>query len=133
MFLCKLLIQLDFCCLRGEVCFAWEKDKGIQTMILVSGIFFCFGKSSPVVFVRCEAGLVYQRWQNVGQKFCAKISVDGIWPGFCFFGNISFLVSVACVNMVCCCNLARITLHFAFNFETSFLKVSVVLLVLGET
>lgn len=52
---------------------------------------------------------------------------------FAFFGNISFLVSVACVSMVCCCNLARITLHFAFNFETSFLKVSVVLLALGET
>lgn len=33
-FLCKSLIQLGFsCCLRGEVCFAWKKDRGMQKMM----------------------------------------------------------------------------------------------------
>ncbi|KAM6086332.1 UDP-GalNAc:beta-1,3-N-acetylgalactosaminyltransferase 2 isoform 3-T3 [Theristicus caerulescens] len=32
------VITLDFsCCLRGEVCFAWEKDKGMQKVMLQAG------------------------------------------------------------------------------------------------
>lgn len=42
-FLCKSLIELGFsCCLRGEVCFAWENNRGMQKMMLVSAIFFRF-------------------------------------------------------------------------------------------
>lgn len=70
----------------------------------------------------------------MGQKSCAKIPIDGIKPVFCILAVCLFSCrNVACLSMLCCCNLARITLHFALNFKTGFPKVSVVSLVLGET